>query len=381
MSVTKIELVSNLTDADGNEIISPEKVERIIAEKPCIKKWAYIIHDKDTYTEKEEEQNPLHKAGTLKKPHIHLMMKFYPQQQIPYIAKWFGIPVNFLEKIKCRRFEDAVAYLMHLNAQDKHAYDVSEVHSNYDVMKELEKKKDKVKLDELLQQIIDGEIREYERTLIINNVLYAKHKTKIDNAFKIRLEKEEVLNKDRQMEVIYIWGESQTGKSSLAKEIARKKGFSFYETGGSVDLMNSYRQEDVILLQELRPDTIKLPDLLKLLDNHAASSFNSRYRNKPINAKMIIITTPVDIDTFYKGICSGIAEPSIQLKRRCRTYIYMDREYLYISRWDDKLMCYTQPQKYLNPIADKYIPKEILTEETVEKSLAELIPFLEKADE
>lgn len=77
-----------------------------------------LWHDKDYYSEDEERKNQLHKAGTLKKPHIHLMMKFEPQQQIPYVAKWFGVPENFLEKIKCRRFETAVAYLMHLNAPD-----------------------------------------------------------------------------------------------------------------------------------------------------------------------------------------------------------------------------------------------------------------------
>lgn len=381
MSVTKLEYVSNIFDSAGNKIVSLEHIEKVLSEHTCITKYAYIIHDKDYYSEDEERKNQLHKAGTLKKPHIHLMMKFEPQQQIPYVAKWFGVPENFLEKIKCRRFETAVAYLMHLNAPDKYQYDISEVHSNYDVMGELERKQTPVKLDELLQRIVDGEIKEHERTLVIDNVFYAKHKSKIDNAFKIQQEKAEVLNKDRQMEVIYIWGDSSSCKSAFAKELARTKGLTFYEAGGSDDLLNSYRQEDVILLQELRADTMKLQDLLKLLDNNAASSFNSRYKNKFVNAKMIIITTVVDIDTFYKSICSGIPEPSEQLKRRCKTYIYMTREYLYISQWDNKLMRYTEPEVYKNTIAEKYIPLKELSKEDVQSNLSELIPFLEKADE
>lgn len=38
--------------------------------------WQYILHDKDTWSSKDEAKNPEHKAGTLKKPHWHIHAGF-----------------------------------------------------------------------------------------------------------------------------------------------------------------------------------------------------------------------------------------------------------------------------------------------------------------
>lgn len=38
--------------------------------------WQYILHDKDTWSEKDQEKNPEHVAGTLKKPHWHIHAGF-----------------------------------------------------------------------------------------------------------------------------------------------------------------------------------------------------------------------------------------------------------------------------------------------------------------
>ena len=56
--------------------VSLEEMQEIIDKHRTIKEWAYIIHDKDVYTKKDEEKNPEHKEGTLKKPHIHLYLNF-----------------------------------------------------------------------------------------------------------------------------------------------------------------------------------------------------------------------------------------------------------------------------------------------------------------
>lgn len=38
--------------------------------------WEYILHDRDTWTEEDEKENPAHKAGALKEPHWHILAGF-----------------------------------------------------------------------------------------------------------------------------------------------------------------------------------------------------------------------------------------------------------------------------------------------------------------
>ena len=46
-----------------------------------------------------------------------------------------------------------------------------------------------------------------------------------------------------------------------------------------------------LILDDLRPSCIGLSDLLKMLDNHTSSSVKSRYYNKVLECKLIIITS------------------------------------------------------------------------------------------
>ena len=52
--------------------------------------------------------------------------------------------------------------------------------------------------------------------------------------------------------------------------------------------------------------------------------------------------------------------PAIQLKRRCGTYIRMNKERIYVSQWDPKKCVYTLPVEYFNNLLDEYIPQNEL---------------------
>ena len=82
--------------------LSEEQIIEAITGRRSIKYYAYILHDKDEYTEVDEQKNPEHKAGTLKEPHWHVVLVFFDgqQQQLKYIAAWFKQPTNRVEKIK-----------------------------------------------------------------------------------------------------------------------------------------------------------------------------------------------------------------------------------------------------------------------------------------
>ena len=118
-TIRKCEIVTNL-EIDGTKLIDLENLENLLQSKKCIRDFAYIIHDKDTYSKEEEEKNPSHKAGTLKAPHIHLIVRFQNDQpqRIKYVAKWFNLAPNFVSKIH-GEWRDACLYLTHKNAPDK----------------------------------------------------------------------------------------------------------------------------------------------------------------------------------------------------------------------------------------------------------------------
>ena len=60
-SKRRIEIVSRLTDDNGKILFDINTIPDIIKKHSCIEKYAYIIHDKDVYTEEDELANPNHK--------------------------------------------------------------------------------------------------------------------------------------------------------------------------------------------------------------------------------------------------------------------------------------------------------------------------------
>ena len=379
-NVKRCEIVSNLHDTDGNTLFDLNNMQLIIASKKCIKDWSYIIHDKDTYTETDERKNTEHKAGTLKAPHIHLLLRFADNQpqNTQFIAKWFKVAENFVNKIK-GKWEDAVLYQTHRNAPDKFQYDIEEVNCNFDyvaICKESEGNK-KNPLQEALERILSGEIREYNKTIEIDNLLLVQCSRQINEAFKVRQEHLLATMQERNMECIFITGRAGVGKSTLAKLIAQAKGLAYFMSSGSNDILDSYAQQPCIILDDMRPSVLGLSDLLKLLDNFNATSVKSRYKNKYVNADLIIITTVLNIDDFYANVFSEQQEPVNQLKRRCGTYIRMDRENILVSVWDNKTMRYTSEVSYKNTVLKDYIPNEKKTTADVKDHVSSLMPFLE----
>ncbi len=90
--------------------------------------YAMILHDKDTWTEEDEKKNPDHKAGTLKKPHYHIVLRFNQAVWSSAICKALNIEHNYIEDVN--RFENALQYLIHYNDKEKAQYSVDEVQGN-----------------------------------------------------------------------------------------------------------------------------------------------------------------------------------------------------------------------------------------------------------
>jgi adenylate kinase family enzyme len=365
---------------DNETLVDMDKVKLVLAGRKCIKEYCYIIHDKDTYSQIDEERNPEHKEGTLKPAHIHLLLRFMDNQpqNTKFIAKWFGLTENFVQKIK-GKWEDALLYQTHRNAPDKYQYSSDEVHCNFDYESVIADygNKSELQLKEIIERILNGEIKEYNKTLEIDNYILVRYARQINEAFKVRAEHLQATIKERDMECIFITGPSGCGKTTLAKKIAKEKGLAYFISSSSNDIMDSYNQQEVILLDDMRPSVLGLSDLLKLLDNYNTSSVKSRYKNKFVNAELIIITTVMNIDRFYANVFAEAEEPITQLKRRCGTYIRMDKETINVSVWDNKTMRYTGEVEYKNNLLEEYIPEKKKTAENVKEHVSALMPFLE----
>lgn len=336
------------------EYIDLDYIEKVLNEKVCIKDWAYIIHGKDT-----------NEKGDLKSPHIHLALRFKDSYDTKHISQWFNVGEQYVSKVK-GRWNDVLKYLTHANAPDKYQYDVDEVVSNFEFKSAIISKSERK--EEIINKIVDGEIREYNYYDYITPVEHDNFKKSIDNAFSYR--KDKLRGAKRNMDCIFITGDSGSGKTTMAKDMATEKGYSYYVSSGSNDVLDDYKGEDCIILDDLRPSCMGLSDLLKMLDNNTASTVKSRYKNKVLECKLIIITTVLPLEEFFSHVFDNEKEPIVQLKRRCKTYIKLTRENMTVGMWLVESQRYRWLPSVPNPVLDKYVVKDKSDDELLEDILA-----------
>ena len=252
----------------------------------------------------------------------------------------------------------ALAYLTHRNAPDRYQYDDSEVVAKpgYDwiaVRTKSEMQQAQWKsFQKVLHGIEDGSIRRYNLYDHITMQMYLDHKTEFENAFAYR---EGLLKKNvnRNIEVIYIFGEASSGKTTLAKYLCEKRGLSHCVSGSSRDPVQDYNGQDCLILDDLRPQTFDLSDLLKMLDNNTSSSVNSRYHDRWLEVQCIIITTVLSIDEFFRSMLVT-GEPISQLKRRCKTVLQLTRQTMSIYAYQQQTQEYMLVGTGANPITDMF---------------------------
>lgn len=323
MSVRKCEIVQQLKYLPGYPDHWRETLETNLEAEPNIKSWAYILHDKDVTED-----------GTTKEPHVHIVVELIDSRQYSTVGGYVGVPAQYVcairQKTKSgkRMVSDiggALSYLTHRNAPDRYQYNDSEVVAKpgYDwiaVRSKSEMRQAEWKsFKKVLGGIEDGSIRRYNLYDFVTMQMYLDHKQEFENAFTYR---EGLLKKNanRQIEVIYITGHPGAGKTTLAKYICDKRAYSYCVSGSSRDPVQDYNGQDCLILDDLRPRTFALSDLLKMLDNNTSSSVNSRYHDRWLEVQLIIITSVLSIEDFFSMILD-VGEPIAQFKRRCRFMI------------------------------------------------------------
>ena len=201
-----------------------------------------------------------------------------------------------------------------------------------------------------------------------NNIspdLYVKYKKSIDNAFIYR--NMLLTSNNRNIEIIFITGKTGTGKTTYAKDYANNL-INLYDYNGfcisssSNDPLQDYKDEDILILDDLRDDAFTFTDLLKILDPYTGSSIKSRYNNKLFIGNLIIITSSSPLTDWYRY---NTTEDKKQLYRRIKYYVNVDFDnityYRFNNDYTDLITVYTEENKAINKIKDN---EEDLTSNT-----------------
>ena len=313
-------------------------IQQVIKEHTTIKKWAYILHDKDD-------------TGS----HYHVYLNF-GNSGVPHetVAKWFDVPPSFVSKIKGRA-TDMLLYLTHgqESQKHKHQYSPSEVVANFDFESDIKASK------------IIGNFKEYSYAQMIKYVdtLPVSEKRKAYRELKGLWELEcsmATFNPDRQVDVVFVCGKAGLGKTYYAKKLLESQNLDYCISSSSNDPLQDYLGQRGIILDDLRDTVFELPDLLKLLDNDTSSTIKSRFANKVFNGCMIIITSSVPINYWYPLYRHNSNDGLDQLYRRIGVYVEVkEKEILVYNGLGKDGKPIGEPKRYYNEVYDlKQAPRE-----------------------
>ena len=282
-----------------------EPIQDTIRRYRSIKKWAYILHDKDRDVS----------------PHYHIYLNFGDTGcESKLVAEWFGLQESQVNKIMGRA-TDMLQYLTHSNdsQKNKYQYSPSEVVSNFDFESEIEKSK------------ILGDFKKYSyaQQLEYVNSLPVSEKTvaftKLQNLWKLQCQCM-MLKPERNIEVVFVQGKGGTGKTYYAKKFLRSLGLDFCVSSSSNDPFQDYLGQKAMILDDLRDSAFEFADLLKILDNNTASSMKSRFANKVFNGEMIVITSTVPLAYWYREYQYSGFDTLEQLYRRISYYVVVESD-------------------------------------------------------
>lgn len=311
------------------------------------KRYAFILHDKD-----------VDEGGKPKATHFHCILEMETPRHLSTISKALAVPPQYINKIKTTT-RKAYEYLIHKNDPSKHPYDATEVVANFDYVAYIESgenaSRDK---DYWLNEVLAGNIPEWCREDIIDPLYLAKNRRKVDDAFTTYNEIHRSINRD--MKIMFLSGDSGTGKTTLAKlmgvqylrDTCSRKDLNFekglYVSAGGDHPLDGYSGQPVCILDDLRDSVYRLSELLKMTDNHTNSEVAARYHNKDFShCELLIITSIQPLDNWYLE-CK--AEPKEQFFRRICEWLEVTTEKVVTLNYSRTRSKWVEVDAIVNPV-------------------------------
>ncbi len=326
----------------------------VLEKYKIIKKWAYILHDEDVYSLKDEKFNSEHKAGTKKSNHYHVYCNFGNQSiDSDYFAGLFKVAPNIIQRISSSA-ANCLLYFVHGTrdsiAEGKYRYDWKKV----------------VHSSNWIPQVLAEQVRylgNFDDFSYIEQIEKVKEITDVSERIKATRLLNDAYNAElqyrmtrvrRYMQVIFITGGTGSGKTTYARQFIEKanyfdivpkelwskkstngekpfKSLDYGISGGNNDPLENYKGQEAYILDDLRDSSMSLDNLLKFVDNYTNSAVKSRFTNKCFFGSLLIITSIVPLKKWYKSGDYKVSDEDLnQLYRRINTYVEVHKNEIFI---------------------------------------------------
>lgn len=310
----------------GQTLLTQQDVEAALA-VPSIKRYAWILHDKDVLSAQEAAQLG-RQVGDPKGDHFHIVVEMNNMTSIGTLARRFGVPPNCVEMKKGRGvYWDLVEYLTHEHPKQQEAgkfrYPDEKVHSNISNWREqldahVEQRSGEAssvrmreRINDLCERVLDGEL----------TIRQAKEKDLkafsqcIDRVYRNRREYLKLAEPPEVRINYHISGEGGgLGKTSLAKLYAQslhpdmRPDECYYVVSDLKVPFDNYDGQPVIIFDDVRAkDLIYNFDrtgVFRLFEQHPDKTFqNVKYGSVNLIHSVSIITSTES----YEDFCNQLA--------------------------------------------------------------------------
>ena len=379
------EIQSRIYDDEGNEIFTEQMINDYLASHDNVKWYAWIVHDKDVYTEEDKlkatDNADRVKVGELKPRHIHLVLQFSSRMRQSTLAKAFNLDARYvrLPEVYNKKLQipAIVTYMTHEKQPDKQHYDPELIQTStpdiirpmVDDFKEnhskghVAKKSRKVLARKLVEQISRGEITlpEIKEEWGLNFYFdFESHFLKARQEYmKMKYVMKPRIN-------FYIEGESGVGKSTVARMLAKTLGREIFakqmmeerttthqykddelylEVGEKKVRFDAYEYQPILIWNDVRYDDLlkefNREGVLNLLElSPTKRNYNIKYGGVILSNQVNIFNGIKDSASFIGGLVkeykdsSGViheGEPVEQAFRRFPVILHVHSNYIEIK--------------------------------------------------
>jgi Plasmid replication protein. len=338
----------------GEELITEDKIIEALEYK-TIKRYAYVLHDKDIYSEEEVKKDKTKKVGDKKPTHYHIVLDCPNTIELSKIAKWFSVPPQFIALPKGRgAFLDCVQYLTHereeQQAKGKHHYQDEEIKSDFDFRDELTERANRLKKY--------GRDLPYKERTRMDVMYYGKtlRECKEEDKYNYMNDKD-TLKKHRgdylldqdvphTRQNFYVYGGGGVGKGVMSRAIARsfypdwEDEEIFFEIGGTGVSFDGYQGQPVLIWHDKRAgDLLKglggRGDVFNVFDTHPTSAmFNVKFGAVKLTNRINIVNSVDGYGKFLDELAGDYTYNGVEYKAEDKNQSYRRFPYIIPIRAD-----------------------------------------------